>query len=334
MTPEFSNFRVSPSSINTSTQTTRLSTKSPRRRSTKSKSLMMRGSATHANLNERNLSKISYILSQLSHDELETAARASYEYLKAPFPPQRNHYARRIVQRYLDSKKGKVDLALEKVKKTLKFRRDMKIDDLITAFDHCNENDGADMPETAVQLEKHLSNKQYFVQGRDNEGRSTLFFIPRLVNGHDNEWTIKEAIYSIERAIACSRAKDQTINAVVDFSGFSMTKHSPPVEIGKQFLTTLRSHYAGQIHHIYLTDTPFSFSLLWNVFYPFVGTSTREKIKFINGARTKERELLQIYDAEEVPAWLISGGKNNRPLDVNEYLHELSFDQTFNEQIL
>lgn len=272
--------------------------------------------------------KINYVLSQLSPDELDTAARASYEYMKNPIPSKRYKYARRIVKRYLESKKGNVALALEKVKKTLQFRKETRIDDLIIAFD--DEENGS--PEVAAQLQKQLSSKKFYVQGHDKEGRSTLYFVPRLVNGHGREWTLKEAIYSIERAIACSRAKDHTINAVVDFSGFCMAKHSPPLEIGKQFLTTLRSHYAGQIHRIYITDTPFSFSLLWKIFSPFVGTKTRDKINFINGARSKERELLQVYDVEQVPAWLVTGGKNNRSLDVDQYLFGLHFDQLFNER--
>jgi hypothetical protein len=274
---------------------------------------------------------INYIISQLSHDELETAARSSYEYMINPVPSLRNQYARKIVQRYLVSKRGKVELALEKVKQTLKFRQDIGIEELITAFDG-NNDDCNKTNDTANLLKKHLSTKKYLVRGFDKEGRSTLYFIPRLVDGHDSEWTLKESIYSIERAIACSRAKDHTINAVVDFSGFHMTTHSPPLDIGKQFLTTLRSHYAGQIHRIYLTDTPFSFCMLWNIFSPFVGTTTRDKIKFINGARRKERELSPMYDAEEVPAWFLPGGKSNRPLDIDEYLHILSFDQPFNER--
>jgi CRAL/TRIO domain len=273
-------------------------------------------------------SKISFMLSDLSPNELEIAAKASYAYMKHPLPPKRIQYARNMAKRYLESKKGNAELALEKMKNTLKFRKDFQIDDLITAFDG-KENGRV---HTATQLQKQLSSKKFYVQGYDTNGRSTLFFIPRLVNTHDNEWTLKEAIYSVERAIACSKAKDGTINAVIDFSGFSMSKHAPPMEIGKQFLTTLRSHYAGQIHRIFLTDTPFSFSMLWKMFSPFVGTNTRDKIKFINGARSKEKEFQLVYDVEQVPTWMLPGGKNNRSLDVNEYIYGLDFDQLFDKR--
>jgi hypothetical protein len=281
-------------------------------------------------------SKINFIISRLSAQELETAARSSsYEYLKNPVPSQRNQFARRIVQRYLKSKNGDVDVALEKIKNTLKFRQEIQIDDLITAFDDNKEENGEDGDEnnTTVEiLKKHLSSKKYIVQGYDKYGRSTLYFIPRFVSEHDLEWTLKEAIYSIERAIACSRSEDGTINAVVDFSGFSLSQHSPPLEIGKQFLTTLRSYYAGQINRIYLINTPFSFSFLWNIFSPFIGTNTRDKILIVNGAQSKRRDVLDLYDLKEVPSWLVPGGGNNRPLDVDEYLYELSFDTAFNNQ--
>ena len=269
-------------------------------------------------------SKINFILCQLSQEELETAARASYEYVKDPVPSQRNCFAWRLVERYLHSKRGNVVLALEKIRKTLAFREEIDIEGLITAFD----SDSETTDERKSSLEKHLSSKKLVVQGYDKEGRSTLYFVPRNAKGHD----IESAIYSIERAIACSKAKDSTINAVVDFSGFSMTKHSPPLEIGKAFLTTLRSHYAGQIHRIYLTDTPISFSILWKIFSPFVGTNTRDKINFVNGERNRKKELTKVYDLDQVPAWLVSGGKNNRPLDVDEYLHSLPFDKTINER--
>lgn len=161
------------------------------------------------------------------------------------------------------------------------------------------------------------------------EENSTLYFIPRNVVEHD----IDSAIYSIERAISSSKSVDGTINAVVDFSKFSLS-NSPSLEIGKQFLTTLRTIYAGKIHRIYLVNTPFSFSILWNIFSTFVGTDTRDKILIINGSTKddKNRHLTDLYDLEEVPSWLIPGGKNNRPLDIDEYLYELPFDAAFNDQ--
>ena len=274
-------------------------------------------------------SKVQYILNQLTSEELEIAARSSYDYVRNPV--DRNIHASLIVERYLESKKGNVEVALEKVKATLKFRKTIGMDSLITAFDDDDsDTDGESNPNT-VPLEKQLASKKMFVQGYDKDGRSTLMFIPRKVQGHHEEWTLKEAVYSIERAIACSKAKDHTINAVIDFSEFSLFKHAPPTSIGKQFMTTLRSHYAGQIHGIYLLDPPPAFAILWKIFSPFVGTNTRDKIHIISGKDNKTRTFEKIYEPNQVPSWMMSSGTKNRELDLQEYLYGTNFFKSFDD---
>mmetsp|Transcript_29763 Transcript_29763/g.30273 ORF Transcript_29763/g.30273 Transcript_29763/m.30273 type:complete len:151 (+) Transcript_29763:161-613(+) len=84
--------------------------------------------------------KIKHILSRLTTTELETAARSNYLYLKNPVPFERNQFARGLVERNIGSTDGNVDVALQKIRKTLKFRQEMQIDDLITAFDNDNDN--------------------------------------------------------------------------------------------------------------------------------------------------------------------------------------------------
>jgi hypothetical protein len=267
--------------------------------------------------------KVEYILSKLSPDEVETAAMASYQYLKNPVLSEQAHHAAKIAFRYLQSKSN-VETALPKLKETLKFRRKMDIVGLIQAFDKDPSSD------YALHLQEQLSSKKMYVQGYDKQGRSTLLFIPRLVLNHDVEWTVKEAVYSIERAIACSKSKDGLINAVVDFSGFSVTKNAPPLEIGKQFLKTLRGHYAGQIHRIYLVDTPSSFSFFWRIFKSFIGKKTREKIQFLSGE--SKIKLMEVYDVDQVASWMTPCGTKNRCLDLEEYLFDTPFDRAFDEE--
>jgi hypothetical protein len=313
--------------------------------------------------------EIQGMLEHLSSEELETAARACYEYVKKNRLPclssndktkrqQRDIYASHICRRYLHSKRGDVALATRKVKKTLQFRNDYDLEGLMTAFDDKNNN-------SYCRLQKNLSERKFFVQGYDKEGRSTLFFIPRNTRGFDKEWHLKEALYSIERAIACSKVwtpatctatctsstsseEDDSsssssstvnstttmiapVNAVVDFSGFSLSKHSPPMDIATQFLTSLRSHYAGQINKIFLLDCPTSFFVLWKIVSPFVGTETRNKIHFCSGAKSKAKLLTEWYDLEEMPSFMCPGGGKNRDFDLEEYLFELPFDRSFDE---
>jgi len=84
---------------------------------------------------------------------LDTAARSNYLYLKDPISSQRNHFARQLVQRYIESKDGNVEVALKKIRKTLRFRQDIQIDELITAFD--NDDDDGDSDSVGDDAVEH-----------------------------------------------------------------------------------------------------------------------------------------------------------------------------------
>ena len=297
----------------------------------------------------------SYILSQLSTREIEIAARAaSYEYLIASSSniilfEETKKYAKQYIERYLNSKKSSkkpmnVDDVLQKITSTLQFRQEMHVEKLIT----CTTKD--DECYYANRLEKQLSSKHMFVQGYDKDGRSTFIFRPKYVqhNNHDKEWTIKEAVYTMERAIASTKSPDQTINAIVDMNGFNPIKHSPPFEIGKEFMLTLRNHYAGYIHKIYIINPPASFTWIWNMFQTFVGSNTRSKINFIHTTKKHgiEQQLESSYDHDEIPSWLLesslslsssssrqkSDGGIENDIDIQRYLYELPFDRTYDGQ--
>jgi hypothetical protein len=284
---------------------------------------------------EQEKEKLDWMISQLSEAEVEAAARVNYDYLilqtgpNTPFSSEeRITYAKHICHRYLESKKGNKDVALSKVQATLKFRQDMDVDGLVTAFDDNNYTNDSPTNDYAFQLEKHLGSQHMFVQGYDKELRATFFFIPRRVQHHHPEWSIKEALYTMERAIACSKClPDKSINAICDFKDFSL-KHAPPLDVGQQFLTTLRSYYAGQVHRIFLVDAPTSFRILWRLLKGFVGTNTRSKIIFVSG-EDKDQVLGEYYDPSQLPDFL--KGTKTRELNMQEYLHDTRFDQAFDE---
>lgn len=273
--------------------------------------------------NDQNTADLNYMLSNLSQDELEIAARTNYNYVKDPKKETRQKYAAEMAQRYLDSKSDK-DKALAKMKQTIQFRKDMDIDSLRDAAnDPCSDYH--------VPLRKFLSNRKVYVQGYDLEGRSTYVFVPRLVDDHDPEWTRKGHVWSLERAIACSKAKDKTVNAVVDFAGFSASQHAPPIHIGKDNMTTLRDHYVGHVNNIFLVNVPTAFLCLWAIFKPFAGKKTREKIQFVNSKRQKEKILGRCYSNDQAASWMLPTGKKNRSLDVEEYIENTPFDCAFDE---
>jgi CRAL/TRIO domain len=269
--------------------------------------------------------QVDQVLSQLTPDELETAARSDYDYLQNPGEEPPHVAARPMALRYLKSKKDP-QLALEKMKKTIAFRQKIDIDGLRLAL----EEPFSDYSEP---LEKFLASGKNFVQSYDKEGRATHVFVPRKTQQQHEEWTLKESLYTMERAMACSKAPDKTVNAILDFRGFHPTQHAPPLSLGKNFLLTLRHHYAGQVHRIFILDAPASFTWIWKVFRPFLGTSTRDKIVFVNGTRQKEQVLGEYYAPDQATKWMLprTGQMVERELDLHEYLWKTPFDRAFNE---
>jgi CRAL/TRIO domain len=270
--------------------------------------------------------KLEWMLSQLTQKELETAARASYEFLKDP-SADASACAQHIALCFLQSKKGNAQEALKKLQVTLAFRVQVDMDGLRRAFDH-----GTWAAEYSQTLEKFLSSGKNYVSCYDKEGRSTHVFVPRNTVHHHAEWTLKETFYTIERAIACSRAPDRSVNAVLDFAGFNPMFHSPPISLGKDFVLAVRQHYAGQIHKIFIVDAPSSFCFLWKIFQPFVGKATQDKIVFCSGTKQKEAVLGEYYSPDQATTWMRPNeGLKTRSFDLNEYLYETPFDKAFDE---
>lgn len=261
---------------------------------------------------------IDEMLSQLSADELEFAARTNFEYLKSPCDTKRMDCATDMAKRYLRSKKDPV-IALEKMRATIDFREHIDVDGLRLAFED---------PESKYRepLKEQLSSKVCKVQGYDKEGRATYVFEPYLVRTHDTEWTIKSHVWTLERAVACSKAEDSSVNAVVNFNGFSATRHAPPIAVGQQFLTTLRSHYTGHVNQIFLIDAPTTFYCLWAVFKPFVGRKTKNKIHFISSNKQKQEVIGRLYSEDQATPWMLPNGQMDQPLDLDTYL-ETPFDR-------
>lgn len=251
------------------------------------------------------------LLQHLSEDELEIAANATYQYSpKLHSRHQRNLYAASLAQRYLDSKHGDLPRALTKLRATLGFRRD-----------HASIlNTSTMLHDTHPELYHSLvSTRKLYVAGRDRDGRATYIFCPRRVQTHDLLLTRQAHMLTLEKAIACSR--DGTVNAVIDFAGFTSLRQAPPVAVGRDILTVLRDHYVGRVHRIYFVNAPRVVHWLWtSVFAPLAGTKTRDKICFVMGD-TKEAVFGELYDADQVPSWMMPGGTwDDESFAMDEYL--------------
>ena len=258
------------------------------------------------------------MLSQLTDEEIEIAACTNYEYATSPEQETRLEYARDMAERYLNSKSD-TEKALSRMKATIQFRKTIGIDELRDAVSDQTSNDH-------LPLTKFLSKRNLYVSGFDYEGRSTYVFIPRLCDDHESE--LKAHIWTMERAIACSKAKDKTINAVVDFAGFSPW-NAPPLSLGQEVMTTLRQHYVGCVNRIFIVNAPSCFTYLWSILKPFAGTATRDKIHFVNSKQQQTEVIGQWYSKDQVAPWMLPDGGKDRLLDLDEYLYRIPFHEPF-----
>ena len=275
--------------------------------------------------------QIDEMLNCLSSDELEIAARCSFEYLQKPNPALTRSCACQMAARYLRSKQ-EINKALAYMKATIQFRKELDVDGLRLSFvnDHNNKQQSAGN-QYRRPLEEQLRSKMVYVQGYDKDGRATYIFEPYRVQNHDPEWTIKQHVWTLERAIACTKSRDKTVNAVINFNGFSVFQHAPPTQVGKDFMQTLRNHYAGHVNQIFIVDAPTAFLCLWSIFKPMLSRNTSEKIKFVSSNKEKFATIGKLYSSHQATPWMLPTGRKCRELDVDEYLFATPFDKAFDE---
>lgn len=226
------------------------------------------------------------LLHDLSSKEVELAARTDYRYLTKQ-TNNREASALAMAERYVRSKSS-YSRALKSIRVTLDYRANRAMDAMRSIHDMSDS------------LRENLSNGNAYVTGRDKDGRSTLVFVPRLVDDH--EGSVDGLLWTLERAIACTQANSE-INAIVDFSGFDLWKHTPPISVGKRILTLLRHHYVGHVHRIFFLHAPTSVNYLWNTFKAFAGQKTKEKIAFVRGS-----DLEKLYAKDQLPRSIMAAG--------------------------
>jgi hypothetical protein len=263
--------------------------------------------------------QIRYMISQLTDEEQELAARTNYTYFTTQDPALREAAVSHMCARYLRSKKVP-DTALLKMKETLAFRKEMNVDHLRLAL----RGDNAAKCETAQKLRSHVEHKAVYVQGFDRDGRSTFIFEPHRVVEYCHDISLKHHVWTLERAIACSRHPDRTINAVINCGEFVAKHHAPPVQLAKDFFKALRSHYTGHVNKIFLVAPPRSVGFLWVVFRPFVSERTKNNVVFV----TRPDQLSEFYEASQAKPWMLAGGMLKEDLDVEDYI-ERPFDTAY-----
>lgn len=289
------------------------------------------------------------MVSQLSENEIEHAARTSYGYFVAvleskndpskskPSDEQRQFLAMRMARRHLVAENGDAKLALKKMKSTIEYRQSVNVDDIRLAFyesKSSNEERNQELAHIRQQITKQLETGKFYVRGYDRRGTATFVGVARCNNSDDPEWYIKANIYTLERALAATEqktnGKEEKICAVFDYNGYT-SANAPPISLTRELLYGLKDHYPERLQHVFVIDAPVVFRGFWYLVKPFLDAVTKKKVQFVTGSHEKELILGPVFSKDQAMDFMFSDGEKTKPLDLHQYLYKISFDKAYEE---
>lgn len=293
------------------------------------------------------------MLSELSAEEMEQAARTSYIYFIAVTKQKeceenttsseeelkslRRSKAMAMARRCLIADNGNPTVALQRMRSTLVWRTEIDIDGMRTCFlDDENDERHAEMRSALLHS---TSTGKYAVRGYDKQGRALQLLTSRLNVPDDTpEGILAATIYHGERAIACTERKSsgdddeclEKFHVALDFKDFKY-EHAVSLAAAKATVFALRDHYCERVQGIYILDAPMVFQIPWKIIQPFLDPDTKTKIQFLNGEEEKKRIFDDVFDQEEAVSCILEDGHLVKPYNVHKFLYEVPFDFAYDE---
>jgi len=239
--------------------------------------------------------------------------------------------------RYLRGAKGDVEKAVFHLKKTLQWRRDFRVHEII----HSVENTAAAAadPKLRQQLWQEHETGGMYVRGYDVEGRAIICSHLGAPNTGDEEAQLRALVYMLEKAFACTARKSKEIGGkplqkvimLFDFDGYSR-KHSYSISTLKKVNEILSYHYPERLTAVYLIRPPTVFNMVWQIIRPFIDPRTRQKYLFCNNDKDLQQLTSRVRDLGKLEPSFGGTNTNLRPYDSEEHLR-LPFDECFDEYL-
>jgi hypothetical protein len=222
--------------------------------------------------------------------------------------------------RHLRAEKGSVPKAVAKIRETLAWRRDFDVARVRKGM----HGDDTEMRE--ILLRENETGKIY-CRGFDAQGRALMYMRPSRENTNNELNNMRHLVWSLEKAIACTRRKSvelgatvplEKINLVIDYDGFQM-RHAPPMSTSRYTLDILQKHYPERMYRAYVVHPPFVFRTFWMLVRPFVDPTTKEKICFCSGKKGIQKLTSAVTDVHKLEP--CAGGETPmRDFDSKEYM--------------
>ncbi|ODV67012.1 hypothetical protein HYPBUDRAFT_139343 [Hyphopichia burtonii NRRL Y-1933] len=175
--------------------------------------------------------------------------------------------------RYLRASKWDYEEAIDRIELTLAWRREFGIN---KNFDGDNEVNGE------LTAEENETGKEVIL-GYDNDSRPCLYLKPGRQNTKPSQRQVQHLVLMLEKVIDFMPSGQDSLALLIDFKAHSIGTQGgkiPPMNISRQVLHILQTHYPERLGKALLTNIPWLGWTFLKIIHPFIDPLTREKLVF------------------------------------------------------
>lgn len=237
----------------------------------------------------------------------------------------------------LEYSQGNATNAAFFLRKTLEWRRDFRVDDII----NCRQQDaeGSSDLDICKQIVQEHETGRFYVRSHDIDGRAIICGHLGVRNTGDETAQLRTLIYTLEKAFACTARKSTEIGGrplekvimVLDFDGYSR-KNSYSFGALKKVNEIMSYQYPERLTAVFMINPPLFLSVVWKMIRPFIDPKTSKKYHFCSNEKELKQLTSRVRDLGKLEVPFGGTDPNLRPFDAGEYLR-LPFDESFDEHL-
>ncbi|KAJ7364130.1 CRAL-TRIO domain-containing protein [Mycena albidolilacea] len=164
------------------------------------------------------------------------------------------------ILRYLRASKWKVDVAIQRLEATLKWRREYGMYETVPADVEPEAVTGKEIP-----------------LGFDVHGRPALYLIPSRQNTTESTQQIQFNVWMLERCIDLMPPGVESLDLLINYADKAK---NPSFGTARAVLNILQDHYPERLGLALILNVPWLLNTFFKLITPFVDPVTRNKMKF------------------------------------------------------
>lgn len=229
-------------------------------------------------LTKEQRAKYTEVLKHFQDESLElpiTEKHAAGDEKRALSHDEKAWLTRECLLRYLRATKWVVHDAISRIEGSISWRREFGIDNYL--------DESKNIVTPALVEEESRTGKEV-VLGFDNDARPCLYLKPGRQNTKSSFRQVQFLVWTLERTIDFMRPGQDSLTLLIDFLQHPELKSQvevskvPPLNVGRQVLHILQTHYPERLGKALLTNIPFLGWGFLKLIHPFIDPLTREKI--------------------------------------------------------